>query len=446
MAATREQGDGINRYLLTRVGVPVLFFVLFWSVVWLLQWWLAPTWLVGSAAGLQTLLQALPGATFALLALIFASLYLLGQQAANVYGFRAVAVLISDPRVFVVLARAIVLALVPLFLGGQVPDEGAPCHAVTAATATVVLAVGSLVLSAANTLLAFLGRYTAPRSFVLRAVEDVEPLLRAGALGLVVFRVSALGEMLRSALRRGEGVAVAASLEGLSRIQQAYVAVASERPSIRFHHYDNSGDEGEEGWLGEELSVALTRAGEEALRTLAVEEDIDLIARTLEAVTATATQAGHEVEARDLIEGLARLGVSSHQVRPETINLWPHSAAALARVEALAEQADLEELAADALAAWGLVCAYPITHFGVPHPAFELSLPAFGPAPPFERARAVIERPDFGRKWNNKLELGIAAPLEVLRIAAGRLGIDLLDWPEPPEEFSAAEPEGPTDE
>jgi hypothetical protein len=430
---------GSGRFVLRRTGVRLLGFIGFWMFVWLLQWWLAPTWLVGSKAGTQTLLQALPGSVVALLALIFASLYVLGQQAANVYGSRAVAVLIIDPRVFQLVARALILAIVPLLLGGQVPDEGSPAHAVTAATSTVVLAVSMLVLSAANGLLALLGIYMAPRMFVLRTVEDVEPLMRAGELGLVVFRVSALGEMLRAALRRGEGVAVGASLEGMRRIQDAYNAVARTEPDIRRYGYDADSPERTEGWLGYELSGSLARAGDEALRTMAVEQDIEAIASTLEAATLRAIQEKQTAEPLALIEALIRLGVSSHQVGQQAVNLWPQSVPSLARVEAEAEAQDVDEVAAAALAGWALVCSYVATHFEIPHPSFELSLPEFGPSPPWYAARDIIESDGFQQIWSNKLERGIAVPLEVLRVTARRLGVDLDDWPKLPDEETDGE-------
>jgi hypothetical protein len=123
--------NGSSRLFFKNLGLPLARYAAFWSAVWLIQWWLAPTWLVGSRSGLSTLLQALPGAIVALLALIFASFYVLGQQSANVYGSRAVAVLIVDPAVFYLLARALLLAIASLLLGGQVPDIGDPSTAVT---------------------------------------------------------------------------------------------------------------------------------------------------------------------------------------------------------------------------------------------------------------------------------------------------------------------------
>lgn len=416
--------------MLRSLGLHLGRYLLFWTAVWLLQWWLAPTWLVGSRAGLSTLLQALPGAVIALLALIFASFYILGQQAANVYGSRAVAVLLLDSQVLYLLARALVLAVIPLLLGGQVPDRGDPSNSITSLVATITLAAAVLIPSAANILMGLLGAYTAPRSFVMRTVEPVERYLGNSDLNLVVFRVTALGEMVRAAIRRGEGVAVIAGLEGLQRMQKAYIKVASENPGIRVQRSDDGSDV-REGWLGEDLADTLARAGEEALRSGAVEHDTDAIADMLDGATLDAVKAGQVGEARALIRALIRLGVSSHQIRPGTINLWPQSAGALARAEKEAEDS-LGDVAPDVLAAWALVVAYPVYHFGHPHPAFELSTDELGAHPHWEAARRLIESSDFQRSWANKIYGNTPHLLEALRLGAMRRGVALDDWPKLP--------------
>jgi hypothetical protein len=427
--------NGSSGLFLKNLGVPLARYAVFWSAVWLVQWWLAPTWLVGSRSGLSTLLQALPGAIVGLLALIFASFYVLGQQSANVYGSRAVTVLTVDPQVFNLLARALLLAIVPLLLGGQVPDTGHPSDAVTSAVATVTLAAAVLIPSAANLLMALLGAYTAPRSFMLRTTANVDQYLKAGALDLVVFRVTALGEMVRSAVRRGEGVAVTAGLEGLELLQDAYIEAAAERPEVRFLRSENRGDPGE-GWLGIEMAESLVRTGDEVLRTEAVEHDLNAVADTLERVTAAAIKAHQSVEARALIEALARLGTSSHQVRPQAINLWPQSAPTLGRVERIAEEEGQRDLAASALAAWALVVAYPVYHFEYPHPLFFPSVDELGPEPPWDTAREIIGSEEFQRAWANKLEEispvhpgGTAVALESMRLAAEHRGVALPEWP-----------------
>jgi hypothetical protein len=184
------------------------------------------------------------------------------------------------------------------------------------------------------------------------------------------------------------------------------------------------------------------------LRTDAVEHDLNAVADTLERVTVAAVKAHQVVEARALIQALVRVGVSSHQVRPQTVNLWPQSAPTLGRVERVAEEERQVDVAADALAAWALVVAYPVYHFGHPHPSYFSSVEQLGDAPPWNAARQVIESDDFQRSWANKLEEispmhpgGTAIALESMRLAAQQRGVSLRDWPESP----MSEPFSPDD-
>jgi hypothetical protein len=88
------------------------------------------------------------------------------------------------------------------------------------------------------------------------------------------------------------------------------------------------------------LSWSLASAGEEALRTVAAEQDMEAIAHTLEAAAASASGG-------------------------EATNLRTQSVPALARVEAAAEAEGLDEVASAALAGWALA-SYTATHFEDP--------------------------------------------------------------------------------
>jgi hypothetical protein len=68
------------------------------TIVWLIQWRWAPTWLVGSRAGVQTLLQIIPAAVIALFALAFAALFVIVQQVASVFSSKAPLVLLLDEQ------------------------------------------------------------------------------------------------------------------------------------------------------------------------------------------------------------------------------------------------------------------------------------------------------------------------------------------------------------
>jgi len=389
-----------------------------------MQWAFAPTWIVGSRAGLSTLLQALPAAIFGLFALVIGSLFVLGQQAVNLYGSRAVVVLLEDAQTINLPLRAIALGVAALLLGGQVPDVGKPAHSVTAGAATIAVATAALLLSALGALFALLGQYTAPRNFMLRTTESVPSHLQSGALDTVVYKIPMLGEMARAGLRRGESVAVSAALEGLTTIQLAYIEASKSDPLLT-QQPSEDGKAERDGWLGTDLSATLVRAGEEGLRVGAAEHDLETIAWTTEDAAANAIRAGQTTEAAELIDGVIRLGVTSHQIRPETINLWPQAAPSLARLEHVAVDAGQPDLPGQAFAGWALTVAYVLVHFGARHPGLDLSIRELSERPPIRAAENLIRSTDWQTKWANKLEAGIDPCLEALKYATGQPNIFL---------------------
>lgn len=143
---------------------PVVY-VLFWTLVFVAQWQLAPTWLVGSRSGLQTALQVLPAVVVAIFVLVLGSLFVLGQQAVALHGARSAIVLPFHPRVRAVVVRPLVITATALLLAGQVPDAGEPSHAVTAAVATLALATIGVLRYSATSLQALYAEFTAPVVF-----------------------------------------------------------------------------------------------------------------------------------------------------------------------------------------------------------------------------------------------------------------------------------------
>ncbi|UUY02189.1 hypothetical protein LRS13_15880 [Svornostia abyssi] len=110
----------------------VLRFVLAWVVVWALTWELAPTWLLASRTGLQTLLQVIPATVVAVLVLVLGSLFVMAQVTTTLWGSRAPLMLTLDFEVHTMVARPLVLAVASILLAGQVPDTGEPTALVTA--------------------------------------------------------------------------------------------------------------------------------------------------------------------------------------------------------------------------------------------------------------------------------------------------------------------------
>jgi hypothetical protein len=413
-AQAAETATRTSRVLLARMLGPAVVYVVFWASVWLVQMAWEPTWLVGSRTGLQTLLQALPATVVALFALIIASVFVLAQQAVGSYGSRAVLILLYDPRTSSLVFRSFTLAIAALLLAGQVPDEGTPPEALTAGVATVTLATAFLLFRAGVVLAGLLGIYTAPRNFAREVVSNVEADLQAGVPGLVVYKVPALGEMIRAGLRRGESIVVSVALEALVDVQEAYLrAVAAGQP----RQFASDGQV-RETWLAEDLALTLSRAGEESLRLGAAEDDVNAVAITLETVSANAIDAGLSDEAKILMEALARLGVTVHQVTPQVTNLMDKPAPALARLEARAEGIGSAELSSVAIALWATGVAYIENHFEEPHPQFARSIDEFGDAPPWQGAIDLVSSDDFYRRWETKLRYGIEPVIARIQRAA----------------------------
>src|SRR4051812_47031627 len=171
MANAPASDQASERYGTAAAGP--LAYVAFWVVIWLLQWWLAPTWLVGSRSGLQTALQVLPAVVVAIFVLVLGSLFVLGQQAVTLHGARAAILLPMNPRVQAVVWRPLLITALALLLSGQVPDSAAPREAVTSAVATLVLATIGVLRYSAVSLQALYSEFTAPVVFTQQALAGV---------------------------------------------------------------------------------------------------------------------------------------------------------------------------------------------------------------------------------------------------------------------------------
>lgn len=266
----RSGGAGV----LVRIGVFIAVYLAFWGGIWWLQWrglagWWegSATWFVESRTGMETALQVLPATIVALLVFVLGAIFVVAQLAITAYGQRAAVLLGLDEDIQTAVVRPLLLAAAALLLAGQVPDVGTPTPIATAAVATCVLATIALFFRAALVLVGLLGRYTGPRSFSQYAVEPVYNELADGATGLVVLRGPLLGEALKAALRRGDSVAVQATLEAIMDMQAAYLSAVQVRPNVRRHSVEDGSRR--DNWLAEDLTHALVGAGEDALKILA---------------------------------------------------------------------------------------------------------------------------------------------------------------------------------
>ena len=270
-------------------------------------------------------------------------------------------------------------------------------------------------MSAAPALPVLFTGYSAPVNFANKVLEDVEDYMRDGVLEMVKYRVAILEDMLRGGVRRGDSTAIGVASSAMWRFANAYLSATKDNPDARTFVYPD-GDEST-GWFADELADALRNAAEDSMTSPTSEDDADTIGRALGRIAVDFVEAGYDVEAKHMIEALARAGVSSHQVAASgAINVYTKSTDGLVRAENAAEQHGNGDLATHALAGWAVVTAYQHAHFDLdPPPRFAVDIGDLGPRPPWVPAAALISEADFVSRWHNKLPAGIDAPLACLQ-------------------------------
>lgn len=298
-----------------RLAWSVTRYLIFWTVIAVVQARWYPTWLVDSRTGLQTILQTLPATLFALFVLAFTTVFVAVQQVVNVFSSRAPLILAEDERVRTIVAKTAAIAIAALLLGGQVADSQRPRHWVTAAVATLVLAAVVLVIRYGFFATFLIQDYSAPRTFVSRVVAPVEGYLNNvdPNVGEVRFRVQLLGQALRYALRRDDFEGAAVALEGLRNFVKAYCDASAVHPEARFFRFDDDPQQ-VEGWLGDDLRRVFVGASEEGLRLQLPQDDLDLIIDTHSYALMLMIQKGYAAEAHWLLSGLTQVATTPYQV------------------------------------------------------------------------------------------------------------------------------------
>jgi hypothetical protein len=217
------------RTTLSSIGQLVVSGLLLWAI----QWWFFPTWMVSSGPGVESMLQVVPAVIVALYVLVLGSVFVIAQQATTSFSERAVPLVLLEKGVRYHLLRALFLAMAAVVLSGQVPDEGgAPSHAVTAAVTTLAVATVTLLPLSAVVLASLFSLHTDPHAFVGRlVVGDLGEALRLRLTRFVAFKVDVLQDMAVKAIPRGDHAALDAATEGLLLIQrEAADAHGRERP------------------------------------------------------------------------------------------------------------------------------------------------------------------------------------------------------------------------
>ncbi len=209
-----------------------------------------------------------------------------------------------------------------------------------------------------------ISEYSAPRAFISRVTSPVLRYLDNDrpVVGMVVFRISLLGQTLRYALRRDDSEGVGTALEGLLNLQAAYIKAAQSHPEVRYWAY--GGSQSVEGWIGGELCRVLVAASEEALRLQIPQSDVDLIVAHHASATIAAIEARQVEESEALLIGLAQEATTPYQVSALGANLLTRflskTGPALAACERAAEDQNLEDLAVLALACWAVATSFKL--------------------------------------------------------------------------------------
>jgi hypothetical protein len=404
------------------VGLNVVRYIVRLGLLWLIVWLVAPDLFVSTRSGLATLFQVLPAVIVAIFVLVVGSAYGIVQQLTSSFGLRAALALTEDERLRSNVIRPLILAAASILISAQVPDQGSPSDALTAAAETLALASVWVLLTAARGLVVIAGEYSGPTNFVLRVVAPVRSDLLAGLVDAVGFKVALLGEALKMGLRRRDSVTVQSALNGMYAITAAYVEAVQTNPLARIH--TPSDGVPRVGWLGPDLATALTRAADDALVSGASGDDVDAIILWHEQMTEVPLKAGLVPESLALIDGLIASGTTMHQVTPAFQNIQAKPAGCLARLELVAESNAWKQegpiagggtsLASHALAGFILLATYFWTQFCDPekepppqHPLWRSGIRSLGANPPWNEAARLMNSSAWQTHWTHKLRYGL---------------------------------------
>lgn len=371
------------------------------AVLWIVQGFFAPKWLVSSVNGIQTALQVVPAAIVSLFVLMLGSILVIAQQSATAHGTRAPFMVASDQRTKQLIARPLLVSVIAIVLSGTVPAADPPTAWLSAGTATLIIGTVLLYSLAGLQLLSLFLTFSAPVNYGKASLIGVAAALERNKTGLVVFRVGLLGEMLRANLRRGDGTGATAALNAMQRLIEMYFAVSAWNPQCRTHNYDSGPTV---GWIGGEVSSATTRAGAEVLSLDESEEHLVAICYTLRLLGERAIASGAQEESESAVNALMELGTCVQQLRGGgLVNCCAPATDELCALERLSMEKGDESSAVKALTGWLLIVGYRIGHLGIPEHMATTGARLLSGSPQLGRAAELVRTDEFQRRWKNKL-------------------------------------------
>ena len=395
------------RPLLTRA----LGFAATWAAVWLLLRRFAPTWFVGSRAGLQTALQVLPAIIVSLLVLVLGSLFVVSQGAASGFGSQATFALARDPRAQGLVIGPLVLAIAAVLLSGQVPDTGEPEAWITAGVTTVAMATCWRLLRSAWGMYWILQQFGDPRRYAKMVERQLRVDLKRRDATLVASDLHILAGMLRTGVRLRDDAGIEASLTVMQAGVTAVIGTAGQPPGLRPPSPDDH------AWFGRSLAAALAGAYDEAIRPEASADAFHTLTRHTTELAMKFLRAGLEEDVRTIVFGLTAVGMRPELHGPSTApQRAQHVAAALGRIEKEAEEQSNDGVAAMSLAGWSMVQA--IARLVPDQQAADRAMArSLGQHPPWSRARKILESDAWSDRWGDAFDGTLQPAGDVLTLA-----------------------------
>jgi hypothetical protein len=371
--------------------------------------------LVPTNLGAQTILQIVTPAIIAVFALALASVFVLAQHTAAIYGPGVVRAMVLDRKLRGVLTRPIVLAFAAIILAGQVRTSDPVPEAVAAGVVTIALATCVLILRSAIILAELLYQYGTPEKFSERVVGQLKTAARGSLVRRQASYLPVVGPLIQAGLARDAEQWERRQMDLLREMVRGAIARKQSEPfknalsavlAIEELRVGPEGSGPQRDELIEQVGAILLEAGRECVRAQAAESDLEHVLLGFGAATRTALRAGREPEAIGLIDSLTRVGcmilttdTASRQPRSPgplgSIRFRPLSE--MAAIEAEAEQQGARRAAAAALVGWAVIGFYlegsgaSITVLdGLAEPPRQ---------PPWREAKQLVRSEKWRREW-----------------------------------------------
>jgi hypothetical protein len=401
----------------------VLKTVVVWSIVACAFRLVAPTdvldALVPSSAGAQTMLQIVTPAIIAVFALALASVFVLAQHTAAIYGAGVVRSMVLDRKLRAVLTRPIVLAFGAITIASQIPSPTEPGVPPTlqAAVISIALATCALILRSAVVLADLLYHYGTPDKFSRRLVERVECAIHGTWLRQRACGLPLVGELVRADMVHAADSWIARELRLLNEMIPGAIARKQSDPLrhaitavVDIERLEIGRAAGAKTDVLAAVRCILLEAGAETIRGQGAEKDLQHVVSSFGDATRAALNGGYETEAVLFIDSLTHVGCLSlgrDGLGRSSAALSSAGLGASARFDTLLQLAEIEvaaegqsgrRAAGAALVGWAVMALYLKRTSGVRVTVLDgLADPLR--EPPWSDARRLVCSEEWRRSW-----------------------------------------------